>query len=67
MTHHRQSIRRDHCRRIEQTKRKKEGNSRTLGTAGILNGDSLQACADLRLHFQGVTEIRETLERVDMR
>ena len=50
-------------------KKGKEENSQTPGTAGTLNGDSLQAHTDRRLHYlgQSVAGRRGTPERVDMR
>lgn len=67
-THHRQHIRRDHYTKNEQTRKEKEENSQTLGTADILNGDSLRARADRRLHHLdwSVAGKRETPKRVDM-
>jgi hypothetical protein len=53
---------------MNKQKKEKEENSQTLGTAGIINGDSLRAHADRRLHYlgQSVGERRGTPERVDM-
>jgi hypothetical protein len=53
---------------MNKQKKEKEEISQTLGTEGILNGDSLRAHADRRLHYPGqsVAEGRETPERVDM-
>lgn len=53
---------------MNKQKKEKEENSQTLGTVGIVNGDSLRAHADRRLHYlgQSVAERRGTPERVDM-